>query len=50
MIENPDLMQSMGSKAKKYSEDYCSGKYADKTFEFHSKVYKKTNSVILTLT
>jgi glycosyltransferase involved in cell wall biosynthesis len=41
MIENPDLMQSLGSKAKKYSEDYSWGKCADETFEFLSSVYEK---------
>ena len=41
MIDNPDLMQSLGSKAKKYSEDYSWGKCADETFEFLSSVYEK---------
>jgi glycosyltransferase involved in cell wall biosynthesis len=42
MIEKPDLMQSLGSKAKKYSEDYSWKKCADETFAFLSSVYEKT--------
>jgi glycosyltransferase involved in cell wall biosynthesis len=44
MIENPDLMQSLGSKAKKYSEDYSWGKCADETFAFLSTVYEKNKT------
>ena len=44
MIENPDLMQSLGSKAKKYSEDYSWKKCADETFEFLSSVYEKNKT------
>jgi hypothetical protein len=34
-------MQSLGPKAKKYSEYYCLGKCADETFGFLSSVYEK---------
>ena len=44
MIGNPDLMQSLGSKAKKYSEDYSWEKCADETFAFLSSVYEKNNT------
>ena len=44
MIENPDLMQSLGSKAKKYSENYSWGKCADETFAFLSSVYEINNT------
>jgi glycosyltransferase involved in cell wall biosynthesis len=44
MIENPDLMQSLGSKAKKYSEDYSWKKCADETFAFLSSVYEKNKT------
>ena len=44
MIENPDLMQSLGAKAKKYSEDYSWKKCADETFEFLSSVYEKNKT------
>ena len=44
MIENPDLMQSLGSKAKKYSEDYSWEKCADETFAFLSSVYEKNKT------
>jgi len=37
-------MQNLGSKAKKYSEDYCSGKCADETFAFLSSVYEKNKT------
>ena len=43
MIENPDLMQSLGSKAKKYSKNYSWEKCADETFAFLSNVYEKNN-------
>jgi glycosyltransferase involved in cell wall biosynthesis len=44
MIENPDLMQSLGSKAKKYSKNYSWEKCADETFAFLSNVYEKNNT------
>jgi glycosyltransferase involved in cell wall biosynthesis len=44
MIENPDLMQSLGSKAKKYSENYSWEKCADETFAFLSSVYEKNKT------
>ena len=44
MIENPDLMQSLGSKAKKYSENYSWEKCADETFAFLSNVYEKNKT------
>ena len=44
MIENPDLMQSLGSKAKKYSEDYSWKKCTDETFTFLSNVYEKNKT------
>ncbi len=44
LIENPDLMQSLGLKAKKYSEDYSWIKCADETFAFLSSVYKKSKT------
>ena len=44
MIENPDLMQSLGSKAKKYSKNYSWEKCADETFEFLSSVYEKNKT------
>ena len=40
MIRNPDLLQSLGAKAKKYSEDYSWKKCSDETFAFLSSVYK----------
>jgi glycosyltransferase involved in cell wall biosynthesis len=44
MIKNPDLMQSLGAKAKSYSEDYSWKKCADETFEFLSRVYEKNKT------
>ena len=44
MIENPDLMQSLGSKAKKYSKNYSWEKCADETFAFLSNVYEKNKT------
>jgi len=40
MIENPDLLQSLGKKAKQYSQAYSWKKCADKTLEFLSSVYE----------
>jgi len=44
MIENPDLMQSLSSKAKKYSQSYSWKKCADETFAFLSSVYEKNKT------
>jgi glycosyltransferase involved in cell wall biosynthesis len=40
MIENPDLMQSLGLKAKQYSQTYSWKNCANETFAFLSSVYK----------
>jgi len=39
MIENPDLMQSLATKAKKFSEAYCWEKCADETFAFLNSIF-----------
>jgi glycosyltransferase involved in cell wall biosynthesis len=41
MIENPDLQQSLGAKAKQYSQAYSWEKCADETFAFLRSVYEK---------
>ena len=40
MIENPNLRQRLGKKAKQYSETYSWKKCANETFAFLSSVYK----------
>jgi glycosyltransferase involved in cell wall biosynthesis len=40
MIENPDLLKSLGAKAKQYSQAYSWNKCADETFAFLSSVYE----------
>jgi glycosyltransferase involved in cell wall biosynthesis len=44
MIENPDLRQRLGKKAKYYSQAYSWEKCADETFEFLSSVYEKNKT------
>ena len=44
MIENPNLRQSLGKKAKQYSQTYSWEKCADETFEFLSSVYEKNKT------
>ena len=44
MIENPDLLQSLGVKAKQYSQTYSWKKCVDETFEFLSSVYEKNKT------
>ena len=44
MIANTDLMLSLGSKAKKYSENYSWKKCADETFDFLSCIYEKSKT------
>ena len=41
LIENPDLRQRLGEKAKFYSQAYSWEKCADETLEFLSSVYEK---------
>ena len=40
MIENPNLRQRLGKKAKQYSQTYSWKKCANETFAFLSSVYK----------
>ena len=42
MIENPDLQQSLGAKAKQYSQAYNWEKCANETFAFLKSVLRKT--------
>jgi Glycosyltransferase len=42
MINNPKLTESLGKKAKLYSNLYSWKKCADKSLSFLSSVYKKT--------
>ena len=44
MIENPDLLQRLGVKAKQYSQAYSWKKCADETFAFLSSVYEKNKT------
>ena len=41
MIENPDLLQNLGAKAKQYSQAYTWKKCADETFGFLSSVHER---------
>jgi len=44
MIENPNLRQRLGAKAKQYSQTYSWKKCADETFSFLRSVYEKNIS------
>ena len=44
MIENPNLLQNLGAKAKQYSQTYSWKKCADETFAFLSSVYEKNKT------
>jgi glycosyltransferase involved in cell wall biosynthesis len=44
MIENPDLRQRLGKKAKQYSQTYSWKKCADETFGFLSSVSEKNTT------
>ena len=44
MIENPDLLQSLGVKAKQYSQAYSWKKCADETLAFLSSVFEKNKT------
>ena len=44
MIENPDLLQSLGAKAKQYSQAYSWKNCADETFSFLSSVFEKNKT------
>ena len=41
MIENPNLLLSLGAKAKQYSQAYSWKKCADETFAFLSSVHER---------
>ena len=44
MVENHNLRQRLGAKAKQYSQTYSWKKCADETFAFLSSVFEKNIS------